>query len=70
MQPYSEQPTVEALYRSFSLEPYDPKLSWVLPAEFVLDPLFQAPKTEFVEDVKPDPDPPFILAGPEFNTIK
>ena len=67
--PYSEQPKVEMLYTKFSKEPYCPKLSWVLPAEFKLDPLYQAPQKFFSEDAKPAKEP-FILAGPEYNTIR
>jgi hypothetical protein len=69
MQPYSEQPTVEILYKLFSHNPYAPTKSWVLPAEFVLDPVFQAPPTQFVEDHVPDEES-FVLAGPEYNTIR
>jgi hypothetical protein len=70
MVPYVDRPKVEELYALFSKEPYDPKLSWVLPSEFKLDPLLQSTVKQFAEDVKPDPNPPFILAGPEFNTIR
>lgn len=66
--PYSEQPKVEMLYTKFSKESYCPKLSWVLPSEFVLDPLYQSQRLQFVEDAKPAKEP-FILAGPEYNTI-
>ena len=70
MIPFEQRQTVEIFYELFSKDPYDPKLSSVLPAEFILDPLFQTLKHSFVEDVKPDPNPPFVLAGPEFNTFK
>jgi hypothetical protein len=69
MLPYSEQPKVEILYAKFSKDAYNPRLSWVLPSEFKLDPLFQSTSKQFVEDVKPAQEP-FILAGPEFNTIR
>ena len=69
MRPYSQQPTVEVLYRLFSHDPYAPAKSWVLPAEFVRDPVFQAPPTKFVEDARPAEEP-FVLAGAEYNTIR
>jgi hypothetical protein len=67
--PYSEQPKVEMLYAKFSNQPYDPRISWVLPVEFKLDPLLQASRQQFIEDEKPVKEP-FVLAGPEFNTIR
>ena len=70
MIPFEHRQTVEIFYELFSKDPYDPKLSSVLPAEFKLDPLFYTNKQSFVEEVKPDSNPPFILAGPEFNTIR
>jgi hypothetical protein len=65
---YALRETTQELYRLFSHEPYNPKESWVLPNEFVLDPLFQQKKQEYVNDVILE-EKPFILAGPEFNTI-
>ena len=47
---YSEQPTVEILYELFSKDVYNPRRSWVLPAEFVLDPLYQAPARSYTAD--------------------
>ena len=70
MTPHSQKPTVEVFYATFSGSAYQPTVSWVLPAEFVLNPLLQASRTQFIADVKPDPNPPFVLAGPEFNTLK
>ena len=68
MIPFEQRQTVEIFYEIFSKDPYDPKLSWVLPNEFVLDPLLQSVKQSYVNDVTIE-DKPFILAGPEFNTI-
>jgi hypothetical protein len=70
MTPHSLKPTVEVFYTTFSGSAYNPTVSWVVPTEFTLNPLFQAKRYSFEEDIKPDPDPPFILAGPEFNTLK
>jgi hypothetical protein len=70
MIPFEHRQTVEVFYEIFSNDPYDPRLSSVLPAEFKLDPLLQSKKQYFVEDIKPDPNPPFILAGAEFNTLR
>jgi hypothetical protein len=69
MIPYELRKNVQDLYTAFSHKPYDPKISGVLPnVEFVLNPLFQSVKQEFlVEYVKEDK--PFILAGPEFNNL-
>ena len=69
MIPYEQRETVELFYKLFSKDLYDPKLSAVLPAEFKLDPMFQTTSKQFIEDVKPVKEP-FILAGPEFNTIR
>jgi hypothetical protein len=68
MIPYELRNTVQDLYTAFSSKPYDPKLSWVLPNEFVLNPLFQHSKQSYKNDVILE-EKPFILAGPEFNTI-
>jgi len=68
MIPFEQRQTVEVLYQTFSKDPYDPKLSWVLPNEFVLNPLFQIVKQEYVNDVILE-EKPFILAGPEFNNL-
>ena len=65
---YEHRKTVQDLYRLFSNEPYDPKLSWVLPNEFVLDPMLQSVKQPYTNDIILE-DELFILAGPEFNTI-
>ena len=65
---YEHRQTVQDLYRLFSHQPYDPKISWVLPNEFVLDPLFQSKKQEYVNDIILEKKP-FILAGPEFNNL-
>ena len=67
MIPFERRQTVEIFYQIFSKDPYDPKLSSVLPAEFVAD--ASTPVPLFVADVKPDKQP-FVLAGPEFNTFK
>jgi len=67
MLPYKHRPTVEILYKLFSNGLYTPERSSVLTTEFVPD--MPAPVREFVEDIKPDKQP-FILAGPEFNTIR
>lgn len=77
---YEHRQTTQDLYRLFSNEPYDPKMSWVLSNEFVLDPVLQVtPKTEPLVKIQiehkefiPDyivEDKPFILSGPEFNSI-
>lgn len=67
MQPYSEQPTTEVLYRLFSHETYKISKSYVLRSgQFKLDLLYQQPKTEFVADAVPKKEP-FILYGPEYN---
>ena len=68
MIPFEQRQTVEVLYQAFSKDPYDPKLSWVLPNEFVLNPLFQTVKQEYVNDVILE-EKSFILAGPEFNNL-
>jgi hypothetical protein len=69
MIPFEHRQTVEVFYQIFNKGPYDPKLSGVLPtSKFVLDPLFQAMKTDFVEEFIVE-DKPFILAGPEFNNL-
>lgn len=69
MIPFEHRQTVEIFYKTFSKDPYDPKLSGVLPnVEFVLDPLFQQVKYEFVEEFIVE-EKSFILSGPEFNTI-
>ena len=69
MIPYELRNTVQDLYTAFSHKPYDPKLSGVLPSsEFILDPLFQSVKREFVAEYISE-DKPFILAGPEFNNL-
>jgi hypothetical protein len=69
MIPFEHRQTVEIFYQTFSKDPYDPKLSGVLPnVEFVLDPLFQQAKHEFVEEFIVE-EKSFILSGPEFNTI-
>ena len=70
MIPFEQRQTVEIFYEIFSKDLYDPKLSGVLPTEFKLNPLYQAQQQSFVEDIKPDSNPPFILAGAEFNTFK
>jgi hypothetical protein len=66
MIPYELRNTVQDLYRQFSNQSYDPKLSWVRPNDFVLDPLYQVKKSEYVSDPVLKAKP-FILAGPEFN---
>ena len=69
MIPFEHRQTVEIFYETFSKDPYDPKLSGVLPnLEFVLDPLFQQVKHEFVEEFIVE-EKPFILSGPEFNNL-
>ena len=80
MIPFEHRQTVQDLYRLFRHEPYNPKLSWVLPNEFVLDPVLQVtPKTdplvkiqiehkEFIPDYIVE-DKPFILSGSEFNNL-
>jgi len=69
MLPYELRNTVQDLYTAFSHRPYDPKISSVLPNnQFVLDPLFQQKKQEFVAEYVSE-DKPFILAGPEFNNL-
>jgi hypothetical protein len=69
MIPFEHRQTVEIFYQTFSKDPYDPKLSGVLPtSEFALDPLFQFVKLDFVEEFIVE-DKPFILAGPEFNNL-
>jgi hypothetical protein len=69
MIPFEQRQTVEIFYQIFSKDPYDPKLSGVLPdSEFVLNPLFQSVKLDFVEEFIVE-DKPFILAGPEFNNL-
>ena len=68
--PYEQRQTVEILYQLFSKNPYDPKISGVLPdSVFQLDPLFQSVKQEFVAEYVSE-DKPFILAGPEFNNLQ
>ena len=70
MTPYEQRQTVEIFYKIFSKDPYNPKLSGVLPAsKFVLDPMFQSVKQQFVEEFIVE-DKPFILAGPEFNNLQ
>jgi hypothetical protein len=67
--PYEHRQTVEILYELFSKDPYNPKISSVLPnSEFTLNPLLQSVKQEFVADYVTE-DKPFILAGPEFNNL-
>jgi hypothetical protein len=57
------------LYKVAGTEPYKESGSYCLPAEFVLDELLT--KKTFVSDPTFTPqEKPFILAGPEFNTIK
>jgi len=69
MIPFEHRQTVEIFYEIFSKDPYDPKLSGVLPtSKFVLDPAFQSMKREFIEEFIVE-DKPFILAGPEFNNL-
>jgi len=69
MIPFEHRQTVEIFYEIFSKDPYDPKLSGVLPTSiFVLDPTFQSVKREFIEEFIVE-DKPFILAGPEFNNL-
>ena len=69
MIPFEHRQTVEIFYQTFSKDPYDPKLSGVLPtSEFSLDPTFQSVKLEFVEEFILE-DKPFILSGPEFNNL-
>jgi len=69
MIPFEQRQTVEIFYQTFSKDPYDPKLSGVLPnVEFKLNPLFQSVKLDFVEEFIVE-DKPFILAGPEFNNL-
>jgi hypothetical protein len=69
MIPFEHRQTVEIFYEIFSKDPYDPKLSGVLPtSKFVLDPTFQSVKREFIEEFTVE-DKPFILAGPEFNNL-
>jgi hypothetical protein len=67
MLPYKFLPTVEILYSLFGSQSYDTTRSNVLPAEFVSD--APAPVRVFVEDARLD-QPPFIPAGPEFNTVR
>ena len=67
MQPYSEQPTTEILYRLFSHEDYKISKSYVLRSgQFELDPLFQKPKVHFVADTVVEKSV-FIPYGPEYN---
>ena len=69
MIPYQQRQTVEILYQTFSKDPYDPKLSGLLPnSKFISTTLFQQAKHEFVEEFIVE-DKPFILAGPEFNNL-
>ena len=69
MIPFEHRQTVEIFYETFSKDPYDPKLSGVLPtSKFVLDPMFQSVKKEFIEEFIVE-DKPFILEGPEFNNL-
>ena len=69
MIPFEHRQTVEIFYQTFSKDPYDPKLSGVLPnVEFVLDPMFHSVKQPYTNDIILK-DELFILAGPEFNTI-
>ncbi len=57
------------LYKIAGTEPYKASSSYCLPAEFVLDELLT--KKPFVPDPMFIPqEKPFILAGPEFNTLK
>jgi hypothetical protein len=67
MLPYKYLPTVEILYRLFGNQLYDTTRSNVLPAEFMPDE--PAPVRVFVADPIADQQP-FVLAGPEFNTIR
>jgi hypothetical protein len=68
MIPFEQRQTVEVLYQTFSKDHYNTKLSWILPNEFVLDPLFQTVKQEYVNDIILE-EKSFILAGPEFNNL-
>ena len=68
MIPFEHRQTVEIFYKLFSKDPYDPKLSRVLPNKFVLDPMLQSVKQPYTNDIILE-DELFILAGPEFNTI-
>jgi len=67
MLPYKYRPTVEILYKLFSDGQYETGQSNVLPAKFTPD--APAPVRVFVEDERLD-KLPFVLAGPEFNTIR
>jgi len=80
MIPFEHRQTVEIFYKLFSKDPYDPKLSWVLPNDFVLDPVLQVtPKTESIVKVHIEnkefipnyivEEKPFILSGTEFNNL-
>jgi hypothetical protein len=69
MIPFEHRQTVEIFYKTFSKDPYDPKLSGVLPtSKFVLNPLFQYTKQQFIEEFIME-EKPFILSGPEFNNL-
>jgi hypothetical protein len=68
MIPFEHRQTVEIFYETFSKDPYDPKLSSVLPNEFAINLLFQYTKQQFIEEFIVE-EKPFILSGPEFNNL-